>query len=290
MQIINKMKIILTSKHPIKLFLSYILRKSRVSSIFSIDRGYYKLKFYPSAILMHYWAGTLPNKEFEIIFLNKLLKVGSTVLDIGSNVGSLSIPLACQVGKNGSIISVEANPVIYSYLCGNVKFNNLVNIKTINSAIGNEEGRVEFSNISSDDMNKVIIQDKINNNTFEVKITTIDKLLENEKINSIRLLKIDIEGFELFALQGAINTLRKTEIIYIESFEKHFNAYGYSTVDLIVLLKESSFSVFKYENDILVELDNNYISYSCENLIAFKDQSEIENLFENNSILYKKNL
>ena len=286
MGLTSRFRIVLSSRHPFKLLFAFILRKLKISSFFIIDKGYYRLKFYSSAILMHYWANTLPSKDFEIIFLSKFIKYGATVLDIGANVGSISIPLSYQVGKNGLIISVEANPLVYKYLCGNIEFNRLSNVKTFNTAIGEKKGKAKFSNISSDDMNKILNNENCSKNSLEVTMTSIDALLENKNIDSIRLLKIDIEGYELFALKGAKNILQITEIIYIESFEEHFKNYGYSTIDLLHLLKSSGFFIFRFDNDCLIEIDCYYISYSCENLIAVKNKSNLENTFDQSSICY----
>lgn len=150
----DRINIVLQAKKPIKLLLAYFLRKMNISKFFIIDKCLYKMRFYPSAMLMHFWVDK-NTREDEAIYLNRLVKLGSTVLDVGANVGTLSIPLSYQVGEDGVVISVEANPATFSYLEGNIGLNkNIQNIISLNVAVGDKIGEIYFSNISSDDIIK----------------------------------------------------------------------------------------------------------------------------------------
>jgi hypothetical protein len=74
-----------------------------------------------------------------------------------------------------------------------------------------------------------------------------------------RLLKIDVEGFELFTLRGASRMLKTTEMVYFESWESHFKKYGYSTTDVLTLLADHGFET---------GVPRDYRSEVCENLLA----------------------
>ena len=277
----SRFLVIKQSKKPFKLLVAYILRKLNLSSFFTIDKYLYRMKFYPSALLMHYWVDTNA-REDEALFLNRVVKFGSTVFDVGANVGTLTLPLACQVGNKGKVISIEANPKTFSYLRGNVEFNQyLKNITLLNTAVGNKNGKLYFSNISSDDMNKVVNKDY--ENAIEIPVITLDEIAKSNNITKIRLLKIDIEGYELFAFKGASNVLKITEIIFFESWEEHCKNFNYSTVDVVKLLSKYGFSIYKIDNsNLLKEIDENYISLECENLLAFKSKKDIECIYEKN--------
>ena len=276
----DRIKFVLSSKHPVKILLAYVLRKTKLSYHFTIDKCHYKMRFYPSALLMHYWVDKNAREE-ETTYLEHLVKIGSVVIDVGANVGTLSLPLAVRVGKYGKVYSIEASPITFQYLKGNIELNkHIKNIYPLNYAIGEKKGFVDFSNISSDDMNRVVQEGK---QTQRVPMTTLDFIIKENNINKIRLLKIDIEGYELFALQGAQNTLEITDIVFFESWEKHYQNYGYSTKDVIKLLNTKGFEVYKFDLDYnLIKIDENYSSKVCENLIAFKNPKDIDAIYEKN--------
>lgn len=276
----ERVNLVFNSKKPFKLLLAYFLRKFKISHLFIIDKCLYKMRFYPSALLMHYWVNKNA-REDEAIFLTRLVKIGSTVIDVGANVGTLSLPLSYRVTHKGKVVSIEASPTTYNYLKGNIELNrDIQNIIPINVAIGDTTGEIYFSNISSDDMNKVV--DESEKDAIKVPMKTLDSIILEQGIKRIRLLKIDIEGYELFALKGASNTLDMCDIVFFESWEKHFKGYGYSTIDTLDLLAKKDFKIFRIIEDSLVEINLDYISMECENLIAFKNLKDIDCLYEKN--------
>jgi hypothetical protein len=136
----------------------------------------------------------------------------------------------------------------------------------INSAAGEKKGTIFFTNINSDDQNKVLLEQS---KGIEVKVDTLDHLFANEP--RIDLLKIDVEGYEKFVLQGAASTLQKTDVVYFESWEKHYNGFGYKTSDVLTILRSAGFIVYKAGANNLKALPENYRSELCENLVAVKN-------------------
>ncbi len=256
----KRIQLVMENAHPFRLILSYFLRKSGLSSLIVFDRVYYKLRFHPTALMMHMFADKKAREE-EVLYLISLLTPNSNVIDVGANVGTISIPLAKFV-RFGKVFSIEAHPRIYNYLKKNVELNNLTNVELFNLAIGDKKGHVFFSDISSDDMNRVI-KDK---SGIDVETRRLDEIIPKHLL--IRLLKIDTEGYELFVLKGCKNILENVEIIYFESFEEHFNSFGYSTKDILGFLKENNFIVFRITGEGFETVSDGYISNSCENLIA----------------------
>ena len=78
----------------------------------------------------------------------------------------------------------------------------------------------------------------------------------------------------MFVLKGASNVLDKTDCIYYESWEKHFTKLNYRTQDILVLLKEKGFKIFRIvgkEHICEIKDTSHYQSSQLENLIAVKD-------------------
>ena len=258
-------EVVQQSKHPFKVILAQLLLKTGLHRYITIPMNGYRINFSRSALAATFFAHSKDRHEDEA-FLNSILKPGQVYVDIGANIGTLALAASSLVGESGKVIAVEAHPATFNHLESNVKLNNFMNISLIHSAVGSGKGKIIFSNINSDDQNKVLVQSA---NGIEVKLDTLDNLLSAEPC--IDVLKIDVEGYEKFVLEGATDTLKKTNIVYFESWEKHFREFEYSTGSLLNTFYENGFVVYKIAGNQLIRLPDSYKSLICENLIAIKD-------------------
>lgn len=141
-------------------------------------------------------------------FLTRSIPPNSTVLDIGANIGSISIPLA----KNRTdlkFICLEASPFVFKYLQQNVELNELeTRFTLINKAIGaidNEQLPFYSSpeHFGKGSLSAVFTQDPVMVNSISV-----DTLLSQLSIGRVDFIKADIEGFEYFLFKGAEKLLK----------------------------------------------------------------------------------
>jgi len=158
-------------------------------------------------------------EKYEYDFINNLsLTENSVVLDIGSNIGLYTIFFARLCPKLKKIISVEASPPNFKKLNINCKLNNVSNVSIYNLVVSGINDQIvdfyEEGAISSTQekflTNLGFSEQKLQK--IEMKTITIDRLIEKEKIDQISLLKIDIEGAEVEALNGASNALKQQKI------------------------------------------------------------------------------
>ena len=94
-----------------------------------------------------YYMGTCISEygeycDEEIKLINLLVRKGDTILDIGANIGLMTIPFSKMVGSDGKVISYEPQPEIYHILCGNIAINNLYNVTANNIAVGSNKNSV----------------------------------------------------------------------------------------------------------------------------------------------------
>ncbi len=253
------------SKHPFRFIIGMMLMESGLNRFFVISMNGYKIRFSRSALAVTLFADAKERHEDED-FLIRILKPGQVYVDIGANIGTLVLTASPLVGDKGKVYAVEAHPATFKHLEANVLLNQYTNIELINSAAGEKKGSIYFSDINSDDQNKVLLQQA---NGIEVKVDTLDNIFAG--LPHINLLKIDVEGYEKFVLEGAANTLTKTDVLYFESWEKHFKGFGYDTATILHMLKNAHFTIFKTGPDQLMTLPVNYHSANCENLVAIKN-------------------
>ncbi|MFX1443314.1 MAG: FkbM family methyltransferase [Promethearchaeota archaeon] len=129
-------------------------------------------------------------------------------LDCGAFNGDSSIVFA-RFYQPKKIYAFEPEPKNFKRLIETIKTNNLKKIKPIRLGLGEKEGvlRIKSQGGSS------FISDK---GEHHVKIITIDEFVKENNLN-VGLIKMDIEGFELYALKGAEKTIQKFRPILLIS-------------------------------------------------------------------------
>ena len=210
---------------------------------------------------------TFLSKEHEKVLL-KLNNLGiETIFDVGANKGQFALAsrIYCK-SKKIKIYSFE--PCIKSFKNLSKILKKLNFGEAFNIALGEiKEEKKLFHTNSLDNASMLVPSNNLfetygirNNQSFEfVKVNTLDNFI-NKKILSLSktLLKIDVQGFELAVLRGALHSLPSIDYVYIEiSFIefyerqplgheviKYLNEFGFE-----VLLKENCF--FNKEGDLL---------------------------------------
>jgi len=252
-----------------------VLYKTGLSSFFSIQQNGFKLKYFPTKMSKRLWLSAIRKQQpYEVIdkFFTSHLKKGDIVVDVGANIGYYSLLSAAAVGINGYVYAIEAHPKTFSYLQRNINFNTFKNIQCFHTALGNKSGEIKFSNKDSDDLNQVDSDGEIS-----VPIIRLDDLpIHNSRIH---LLKIDVEGYEKFVLEGAACLLNKTDVILFESWNDHYKKFGYTLTDILTYLSSYGFFFMTYSKNGFSEIEKDYSSLNCEDIVAVRDIKQfLENL------------
>lgn len=263
MSYLKYLKTFTEQKNPLKFILARILMKLNLSKFLIIKQLNYQLRFYPSSISQALWLN--PNEPHTAtIFFGDYLQSQDIIIDIGSNIGTITLESANSVGPKGKVYSIEPNPEIFQYLSGNVSLNNFNNIELFNVALGNKNGKIQFSNVRSDWGNKILE----NESGIKVDIRKLDDLFIPEK--EIALIKIDIVGYEKFVLLGAKEILEKTNCIHIPMIEKHFQNFNYNYKDIFEILVQHGFELYGFSSKkIFWPLSQNYKPHN-EDILAIK--------------------
>ncbi len=215
------------------------------NKIFDIKKAKFYLPNYPVDCISQYIVGMKDYWDRAALFLiDKYLADGSTILDIGANVGSHTIYWALERNAK-KIYSFEPLEQTFKVLCKNIELNNLEKIVTLsNKGLSNEKCKAKVRMFWEHNVGGTSF---IKNEDGEYDFVPLDSIEIPEKID---LVKIDVEGHEMEVLEGAKNTLyRNKPVIVIETFNKKtevsnfLTALGYSLVDTI---REGEDYIFKY--------------------------------------------
>jgi FkbM family methyltransferase len=136
------------------------------------------------------------------------------VFDIGANNGYYTVMFCEMVGHTGTVSAFEPDPHNYKLLCATMDMNSFDNYDITPFAIHNHVGYVQFG--VSDDCAWSGIKTQKATEWIEVNCSTIDNVVLNwcDDIK-VDVIKIDIEGTETEAIEGAILTLYKHKPILL---------------------------------------------------------------------------
>jgi FkbM family methyltransferase len=178
--------------------------------------------------------------------LLKLIKIDFIVWDVGANVGFLTLNLA-RACQNGFVYAFEPDSQSFSTLNQNIQRNNFNNISIKQIALGDKPQKATLYKLYANNpgANRILFQAKQGNFENEsVEVTTCDLMMDKLSIHRLDLLKIDVEGFELFVLQGGERLLQRFKpILFIELAEVNLNEHGLTAKMLIEYIENLSYSV-----------------------------------------------
>ncbi len=177
------------------------------------------------------------------LLINKY-EVSGTVLDIGANIGNHSLYFA----NSNNVTKVYAfEPVkdTFKTLERNITLNNMQKkISAYNIALGAQNTRANICHFNEMNIGASRVKEDYSG---EIEVCSLDSLNKVGFIDSIALIKIDVEGFEFDVLKGGEQLIKAHKpIIFVESFGEAFS-------NVKKLLKEFGYTLDKKL------VDGNYI-------------------------------
>jgi FkbM family methyltransferase len=150
------------------------------------------------------WTRTF-NPDDEVgVFLSQL-KEGFVVLDIGANVGLVSLLAAKKVGRIGRVYAFEPVPDIFARLQENIALNSFNNIEPVPLALSSQKGTAMISVAGGASS----LFRRVSDEFVEVPTERLDDFVEREGIERVDAIKLDVEGAELHVIRGADKTIRR---------------------------------------------------------------------------------
>jgi len=129
-------------------------------------------------------------------------KLGDFVFDIGAYVGDTALWFSKAVGPQGKVYAFEPEPSNFEKLKANLERNKVTNVIPLQLALSENEGEMQ---IASGGGSSAITETA---GDTSVKVTTVDKFVEANKLPRVGFIKMDVEGHELKVLAGARETIK----------------------------------------------------------------------------------
>lgn len=196
----------------------------------------------------HYSSG-------QLLLASKLLKSTDVVFDIGANMGEFSVFAAHRV-KDGFLHSFEPVQKLYNQTKRNIEANKFINANVYKMGFSNKNAELPIYH-SIDRGSDGAVNSGLNSIYKEegmllaenIVVVKMDDWCLEHKINKIDLIKIDIEGAELFALQGAEETLRRLQPkMIVEVNQKTCLRAGYTARQLVDFILKLGYQIYNIDH------------------------------------------
>jgi FkbM family methyltransferase len=211
-----------------------------------------RLRLHAQSVPLGLWTGVYSDQS-TLCFCLDTLDAGDAALDIGANVGHFSVAFARRVGRQGRVVSVEANPVVFRCLCDNLRLNKAECVQAVQAALWREEGlRLSFRvPRGASDQGALAPTERSGRAAAEFEVTTrsgdhvlVDLCAEGAPV---ALIKIDVEGAELRVLEGMRRTVARAACIVFEYDGDNCSAMGIDAAEVLALLRASGFTLFEFD-------------------------------------------
>jgi FkbM family methyltransferase len=189
----------------------------------------------------------------EIALLKTYIKKGETVLDIGANIGFYSKILSELVGEAGKVYSFEPDQLNFNCFLKNTK--GVKNIVPVNKAVADQTKTLKL--YTSKELNVDHRTYKVDEYEKEINIdaVSIDDFVGNKF--KVDFIKMDIQGFELFALKGMQQTLINNPSVKLitELWPYGLEKAGTTFDDFFAFFKKNGLKIYKHDGHSLMPFD-----------------------------------
>jgi FkbM family methyltransferase len=211
-------------------------------------------------------------------FVDRFLRPGMTVIDVGAHHGYYTLLASKRVGKRGRVISFEPSPREQRALSLNLRLNRCKNVIVEGLALSDENGESDLYVLEdrASGCNSLKPPDVSAHMSHQrVKVARLDQCLANLGVDQVDFIKLDVEGGELAALQGAgeLLTRRPRPVILAEVQDVRTQPWGYRARDILAYLSDRGYRWFGLQKNGDLERLDLSPSYFEGNFVAWPEEA-----------------
>jgi FkbM family methyltransferase len=198
-----------------------------------------------------FWHGYY-SRDIVLLF-NRLLRSGMVVIDVGANIGEITLAAARRVGANGAVYSFEPMPELFKTLKQNVEINGLPQVRLFEQALSDQAGLAKIYASSSlfgdgtrhDGLGTLYPSETRAKEVCEVKLQRLDEFRVERNIDRVDLIKIDVEGAEQAVVRGSVETIKNDRpYLVIEIQPETATSAGHASGEIRELLESLGYRLF----------------------------------------------
>lgn len=184
----------------------------------------------------------------ERAWIRRFITPGDVIVDIGANVGVYSVFFAELVGAQGCVFGFEPDPQNFARLKKTTARH--PRVFPTEAAVGDETGSIQLFQSKGLNFDHRTYSNPDDKHSVNVAITRLDDVASLQE-QPIRLIKIDVQGFEMSVLRGAQQTLARNPAakILLEYYPWGLSASGSSPAEFIAMLNRDGYVVTSFDAD-----------------------------------------
>lgn len=206
-------------------------------------------------------AEVLLRKIIHQLYSQKYIPATESVIDVGCWIGDNTLVWAKNLTEAARVIAIDPSPDNLTYGKTLADINTIKNITWIEAVCSDREGsRLGFEGS--------LDHTRFDENASEGSVlvsTTLDKIIADAGYPGIGLIHVDVEGFELKVLKGAVNIIEKNKPVIL--FEQHISAED--CIEVSDFLRALNYRVFMI-NEVIPGC-----ALDCRNFIALHKTHEL---------------
>jgi len=196
----------------------------------------------------------------DVTALKKFVRVGTTVIDVGANIGFFTQRFAEWVRPGGIVIAIEPEAQNFAGLNAMLSRRGLVNVEPIQAVAAEAPGTLKLF------VNRRHPADhRISDTGTEVRAITLDGIMEQHGWPNLSLIKIDVQGAEERVLRGAVKLLERSKpVVSLEVDEAALSAMGSSAHAVLHMMERQGYHVCRVDQGKLTPaLPINHVLSLC---------------------------
>lgn len=268
-------------------YIFFSLLKIFLKGPFLLNFGNFKIFAYPqkgdyTRFLLS--RSEVPDPRERNIIIQNLKNKNNVFIDCGANAGFYSLDVSTKV-NNVKVYAFEPSIKELNFLKKNLNVNKIENTEIIELAVGDQVGKAIFNDTRQEGQSNSsgggfitetpVLPDK----NYEVEIITLDEFFKNKSFsnNTDFFIKVDLEGYDLKAINGAKNFILKYDCNVIFEFSKMIMKQENYSINDFQFFLNNGFKIFdmygktitpKTLEDYINELDESHDT--CGNYILSK--------------------
>lgn len=198
-----------------------------------------------------YFLGRFYDLETQL-FIKAAVKPGDSFIDVGANIGMITLLAARCVEPIGRVHAFEPNPMAFERLHAAVADNELVQVTLHPCGLSDLPAELTLSVVTEHTGMGTLAQitqkdQPLISKQYQVPVYRGDDVLPND-LPGVAFIKIDVEGFEPRVIRGLSSTLRRLRpVVLTEVVAGHLERAGSSVEELCAVMHDYGYEAFNLE-------------------------------------------